>query len=218
MSRHRLLFSFIIFSACCGICAVVIEFGILQAPVFFSFGLNIAAAVALYFPSRILSGDKLEHYKKYCCIYLLILYSVLMVTLMFTDEEFLRNKAYSGSYSDYNSRNLNLIPFKTIIRYIKGTIMGDLLLSQLIVNLFGNFIAFMPLGLLLPTLFEKLRTPIRFLLFMTIVICLMESMQYFLKTGVCDIDDLMLNLSGACLAFHLWRRHQDKKIRRSASY
>ena len=218
MSQHRLLFLFIILSACFGICAVAIELGMLHASLFFSLGLNIAAAVALYFPIRFLNGEKLEHYKKYCYIYLFLLYSVLLVTLMFTDEEFLRNKAYSGSYSDYNSRNLNLIPFKTIILYIKGTIMGDLLISQLIVNLLGNFIAFMPMGLLLPTLFKKLRTPLRFFVLMTILICLMEIMQYFLKTGVCDIDDLMLNLGGACLTFRLWRTYHDKKIRRNASY
>ena len=67
----------------------------------------------------------------------------------------------------------------------------------------GNFLLFMPAGLLLPALFPKLRSPLRFALLMLGLLIGVEVLQLLLRQGSCDIDDVILNLAGALLVFAL---------------
>ncbi|MFA0816681.1 MAG: VanZ family protein [Anaerofustis sp.] len=199
---------FLFLSLLCGMSAVFNELRAWHFSLLFSLCMNVAALLFLGLYLRKQDECKKKRLQTFFSVYLLVLYSMLILSLMFLNEEFLRTKVYSGEYSDYNIRNLNLVPFKTIFLYINGTIHGDLLFSQLVLNLFGNLIAMTPLALLLPSLFPSLRKPLHFFLFMTVLISCLELMQYLLKTGVCDIDDLILNLSGVCIVFHFWRKRQ----------
>lgn len=94
---------------------------------------------------------------------------------------------------------MNLTPFSTIKMYLKDfdSIMG----SKPILNLLGNFICLMPLSFFLKYVFKKQNNTFIFLT--TLLLCSLgiETMQYLTKTGSFDIDDIMLNTSGAILMY-----------------
>lgn len=99
----------------------------------------------------------------------------------------------------YSHRNINIIPFKTILNYLTFSFNTDIILR----NIFGNIIAFVPMGFLLPSIFKKfaaLRSAIFIILFATITI---EVIQYIAAVGTSDIDDIFLNLIGGILGYSL---------------
>jgi glycopeptide antibiotics resistance protein len=76
-------------------------------------------------------------------------------------------------------------------------------------NLLGNVILFLPMGFLLPLLFSRYRNFI--LLFLTAFFCSfsIEAIQYFISINwgynrIADIDDLVLNVSGALLGYFFY--------------
>ena len=59
----------------------------------------------------------------------------------------------------------------------------------------------MPLGILLPLNFEKQRRTEIFLLTCVSIVAAVEILQFVTLSGSCDIDDLILNVSGAFLIY-----------------
>jgi glycopeptide antibiotics resistance protein len=60
------------------------------------------------------------------------------------------------------------------------------------------------MGIYLPCLFSKLRSFIKSMAAVFILIFLAEIIQVTLEIGSFDIDDLILNISGAAAAYGLW--------------
>lgn len=106
-------------------------------------------------------------------------------------------------YWEQVSININIVPFKTIHQYMALLIYqrNVHLVPNAFVNLFGNIAAFVPLGFLMPCLWEKLQSFKKVFLHSVIVIFLIELVQLFTLRGSCDIDDLILNLFGAMVGF-----------------
>lgn len=98
----------------------------------------------------------------------------------------------------------NLVPFQEIRRYwnILGKYeIGCTIWKISVMNLFGNILAFMPLGYFLPKLISKCKNG-----FLTVLVCMevslcVELLQLALKLGCCDIDDLLLNTFGGLLGY-----------------
>ena len=82
-----------------------------------------------------------------------------------------------------------------------------------VLNLFGNIVAFIPFGFFLPVLYPKCRS-VLFTVFFSFECSLMvETIQLVSKVGSFDVDDMLLNTVGGflgCLAFFWMNR-----IRRS---
>ena len=72
-----------------------------------------------------------------------------------------------------------------------------------VINIFGNIAAFVPFAFFVPLLFKKVRSLGRFLIFIVCTVCAVEILQLLLFTGLCDIDDLILNSLGASVAYAL---------------
>ena len=103
-------------------------------------------------------------------------------------------------------RSINLEPFVTIRLYwklLQGADAG--LVRHAFINLVGNVVMFIPLGFYQPYLIKGLRAWFKTFLSTTVLILLVEVVQYATGLGSCDIDDLILNLSGAVLGYILWR-------------
>lgn len=66
-------------------------------------------------------------------------------------------------------------------------------------NIYGNVLAFMPLGFLLPLLFDKYNKVSKVLIFALSSSVGIEVVQLFIGGNVCDIDDVIYNTSGAVL-------------------
>lgn len=101
-------------------------------------------------------------------------------------------------------RDINLLPFATISRYLNFSSS----IGSAIINLGGNIIAFTPIGVLLPMV---LKNRLHFYLLIGITIATsvsIEICQYGLSVGVLDIDDVILNLAGGLLGYFIYKMIQ----------
>lgn len=130
-----------------------------------------------------------------------VLYLILLITLTLFDSLWLRNGFNIQEFNNIKDR-INLIPFKTIITFI-NEFNSMYSTSQIILNLFGNVFAFMPMALFLPLLFKKENKFKNFVITLIVIILGIEFLQLITGSGRFDIDDLILNLFGACLAYVL---------------
>ena len=127
-------------------------------------------------------------------------YGALMLWLLFDRPGYVDTVPY---WEQVNAQ-LNLVPFRTL------RLFGSLLDStrpdyvrSAIINLGGNILMFIPLGLLLPKVFPKLSSLPRVLLTTAAIITAVEIIQLFTLVGSCDIDDLILNVLGSALGYGL---------------
>ena len=107
--------------------------------------------------------------------------------------------AYGQYFRFHDVVSYNLIPFKTIGNYIFSASTTDI--DVWFFNLFGNILAFMPLGFLLPIIFTKMRSYKKIALVTLLVSSAIEIAQYLVRLGVADIDDVILNTAGGVLGF-----------------
>lgn len=130
----------------------------------------------------------------------LALYLMLFATLTLFDPLWGRNGGFVNwnreLFDMYVKNSLNLVPFKTVLQFFsRGTFY------QFMVNIAGNIVCLMPLGILLPLNFEKQRKTWIFLLTCALIVSAVEILQFATLSGSCDIDDLILNVGGAFLIY-----------------
>lgn len=147
-----------------------------------------------------------------------ILYIHLLLTLVLFDEYFGRN-GFSAllnitweELGAHIKESTNLIPFKSLVCFFDGIADGSVSIRAFVINIFGNIAAFVPFAFFVPLLFKKVRSLGRFLIFIVCTVCTLEIMQLLLFTGLCDIDDLILNSLGACAAYALLHTKFIKQI------
>ena len=131
-----------------------------------------------------------------------ILYLMLLITLTLFDSSWGRNGFAIKDFKVYIKQSVNLVPFKTIINYIKE-FNSMYSTRQIMFNLLGNICAFMPMALFLPLLFKKQSKFKNFIITMIIIILGIESLQLITTSGRFDIDDLILNLFGSVIMYLL---------------
>ncbi|MGN0203822.1 MAG: VanZ family protein [Coprococcus sp.] len=126
---------------------------------------------------------------------LLVLYIAVLMYVCFVSEDYGRDTI--SPYYRYN-----LIPFKEIGRfYFYRDIVG---IRAFVTNLFGNVIAFMPFGFLMPVLRKRERR-VGNVAFMTFLLSLfIEIVQLLTRVGSFDVDDLILNTMGGILGYVLF--------------
>lgn len=90
---------------------------------------------------------------------------------------------------------VNLVPFQTIRFYMFS---GRVSPYVAFLNLFGNILAFVPLGILIPLLRRELSILFTFITAFMISFSI-ELTQLITGLGSCDIDDIILNVFGAML-------------------
>ena len=89
----------------------------------------------------------------------------------------------------------NLIPFRTILSYLAFPSYYNIL-----VNIFGNIIIVMPIQFLIIKIFD-IKNFKKCILIDFILILLIESLQLITHTGIFDIDDIFLNLTGMSIMY-----------------
>lgn len=76
----------------------------------------------------------------------------------------------------------------------------------------SNILAFIPMGFFLPILFPKQNTFKTFIFTNTIIILIIETMQLLSESGSFDIDDFILNLTGAIIIFKIVKYDKINKL------
>lgn len=134
---------------------------------------------------------------------LFAVYCIAMAYLLFCREE-----APAGiPYADQLRLRLNLVPFRTLGLQLRLLTDFDRpwLVHHALINLSGNVVLFIPLGIFLPKLCQKGPRLWKVLLAVAGIILLVEAAQVLTLLGRCDIDDLILNLIGAAIGYGLYK-------------
>lgn len=134
---------------------------------------------------------------------LFIIYCVVMLWLLFVRTPF----DIKVSYWTRIKMNIRPMPFHTISHYMHllNDKTNQLIWFDAIINLFGNIANFIPLGIFLPYFWEKLQSLKWFLLCFSSIIIIIEVTQLFTLRGICDIDDLILNVFGGVIGYLAYR-------------
>ena len=98
-------------------------------------------------------------------------------------------------------RMTNFHPFETVRLYLNAIKYDYIGMEIPLSNLVGNALLFMPMAVFLPCLFRPMRRFWLFALTMTLVLVAVEAIQLALSCGSCDIDDVLLNLTGTLIVF-----------------
>lgn len=99
----------------------------------------------------------------------------------------------------------SLVPFATVTDFIKGYLNGNVGIHAITVNIFGNLAATAPFGFFIPFLSKKKVGVLRLVFTVFATVLAVEGLQVLLMTGSFDVDDLILNVSGALLTFGILR-------------
>ena len=148
-----------------------------------------------------------------------VLYIILLVTLTLFDSMWGRNGLsfinwFSDEFIYFLKHSINLIPFKTIIEFAKE--FNSMYSSRtILLNLFGNFIALMPMAFFLPLLFKKQNKFKNFFVTILLIVFGIELIQLLTASGRFDIDDIILNVSGATLMYFILKIKDVNKLIRN---
>lgn len=141
---------------------------------------------------------------------LFVFYIVILIDFTLIDDGFGRN-IYNvlswnrEAFSKYIKESTNIVPFATIRLFIKGYINEKLTLSATVVNILGNFTALMPLPFFIKLLSRKKQNGFKIFVLVLFCVISIELLQLIFLTGACDIDDVILNASGAMLFYFVSR-------------
>lgn len=141
---------------------------------------------------------------------LFYIYILLLAYFLFFSERYGR---------DLVTQQYNLHLFKEIKRFIRYR--KQIGLEGFIVNIFGNVLAFMPYGFLLPLLNKAYRGFYRIAFLSILFSLVIEISQLLLKVGVFDVDDILMNSLGGIAGylmfwiFHSIYRKLEEQTRRS---
>lgn len=108
-----------------------------------------------------------------------------------------------------NIRRANLVPFTTIMLFIKSR----LAMRDIVGNVLGNIVGFIPFGILVPMLFKQLAGFLKVVIAAFVLSVGFELMQLIFVLGSFDVDDLMLNTAGAAIGYQIYLWDDRKKNR-----
>lgn len=134
--------------------------------------------------------------KKYVFGGILIIYLLFVIRIIiFKDIPLTSVFNFMG-----RTREINIIPFTSIFDFV---LAGTATFKQVLTNILGNIVIFIPLGIMVPILFNKKK-------FVNIVViggCIsifFELVQFILAIGVSDIDDVILNICGGVIGWFIY--------------
>lgn len=142
----------------------------------------------------IMLGMKIKQKDLYIAVFaLLLVYMAALCYMLLASEGFGRTSGLEG-YS-----RLNLMPFQEIRRFL--IYHEKIGLLYVLLNVGGNIIGFVPMGVLYPLLFRRIDRWYKMLLAGGVFSLAVESMQYVFRVGIFDVDDLILNTIGTILGY-----------------
>lgn len=145
------------------------------------------------------------------CVFILYCLIIIYITLLSgigTD--------YPYSRIEYIKSFNNLIPFWSFYVLFQSPVITTYSIREFAFNFMGNLLLFIPWGIMLPVLCTRFIKFKRFILFTTIVIICIESLELFFMLGVFDIEDYLLNIIGATLGFYIFKKYKKAESQKAS--
>ena len=171
------------------------------------FALFLVSVISAYVgASSIARANK--NYAKEAMLSLLIVYFIYYLFFLWTltigtmrpDLDFILNDP--AKIKERLNNNTNFIPFMTVVEAITRYNTNDVDASRFAgINIAGNLFALMPLAVFLPSFFKHQRYFKVFAVSVLLVDIFIEFFQFSFGIGILDIDDFILNMSGAILLY-----------------
>lgn len=146
---------------------------------------------------------------------LFIIYICILVYFVFFSDRY-------GRGTRFTEYRYNFQPFAEINRYV--TYNDCFTTENILTNLVGNVLVFMPVGFLVPIIKKKRVYFFRILRVSFGISLFIEVVQLIFRIGVFDVDDLIMNTLGGILGYvafkttqgcyRRWLRYKRKKNRR----
>ena len=146
-------------------------------------------------------------YIRYAHIMIFLIYIFDLIYVLLFDPSLSRS---SQAFVDYNHVNLEIM--KTIRIFINGYQSGVIHLDDIFINIFGNICIFMPMAYFLPYFLKSQRKWYLFFFTIAIMVLGIELLQVYLQTGFGDIDDWLLNVSGAMFLYGIFKCMKIEKV------
>lgn len=152
-----------------------------------------------------------------------VLYFVMLMDFTLVDTTFGRNISNILSLSrqeaeGYLKENTNIIPFKTVKIFTVAYRQGTLSVTVIIENILGNFFVLMPLTLFLVGFFKRMQKTMTFIFFCSGVVIIIEALQLVFLVGSADIDDFILNISGAMVMHYALKAKKTKEFMKQITF
>ncbi len=141
--------------------------------------------------------------------FLLVAYSAILIKVMvFREIPIIRIGRLMLKFggADANGR-ANFVPFKTIVPYLYG--YGGWIIGG--ANILGNILLLVPFGFLVALVFRNM-TLKKCLVLAVLVPTAIEGAQVILKTGIFDIDDVILNGLGVVIGYFMFTLFKKPKM------
>lgn len=132
---------------------------------------------------------------------------ILLVVYLLTLSYFVFFSEYYGRTSGNSEYRYNLHLFREIKRFYEYRY--ELGFETVIINLVGNVLVFMPLGIILPVIQKRKASFLRIFLTSFSFSLVIETLQLLFRVGTFDVDDLLLNTLGGILGYgiySLWKK------------
>lgn len=146
--------------------------------------------------------------------FLFAVYCVFLVLILFFYGDYRNtfNKMNVTLFSKEHFEMCNFVPFATVIKYIEKYLEGRLALSTAVENIAVNIVLFMPMGFFFATILKKINNFGKFFGCILAMIVFAEVVQLVTMCGVFDVDDIILNLFGAVIAYLISKTNTVKNV------
>ena len=140
-------------------------------------------------------------------IYMFIIYLIATATLLFLGNSFRRAFAERNIWEaeaftrEHFRLYCNLKPFKSIHMYAEAYRHHSMPMRLIVANVLGNLVAFMPCAVFMPVIWERFRKFVWFVIAVTGMVVAVEAIQFITMVGQADVDDVILNVTGASLLY-----------------
>lgn len=156
-----------------------------------------------YFDKKI-EKDKL---KRITYAILLIFYIMMLLNMTIFDRN-MQKFVWHGWDNYLKYGGFNIIPFKTIIKYIVD--IRQYWPRYFLINMVGNIVIFMPVQYFMIKVFGRLSYT-KYLIINIIMISLIELLQFITGCGALDIDDVILNTLGMSIVYYIYMKRIKNK-------
>lgn len=139
-------------------------------------------------------------------VILLIYVAILVKVVVLKQVPEIRFAGLMFRFGGTQQGDPNFIPFKSIWSYLslkRGLVIG-------FINLVGNIVLFIPVGLLVPFVIPKMSWRKCIVLALLIGFA-MEMIQAVFRVGIFDIDDVILNGLGVMTGYWLYKFLKNRK-------